>query len=499
MTPPSLKTLLGLATLPGYLSLAIETGAMVMAALAGFALRRRERLIGPAPFVMIALGFGADLIMRLMPAHSELAVSFEAVGLVLFFFGVIRLGLDLLRLLMPHGANASNIFRDLLMLLLYTVTVMLVLRATTKVDLTSLLATSAVLSVIVGLGLQETLGNIFSGLSMQLQKPFEPGDWVRYGDHLGQVVGIGWRATRLLTHTKERLEIPNVLLSKEVLINYAAAAVAEDLLIGLPTSQPPHQVKEILMAVLSSTPGVLDKPEPQVLVVGYAESAISYRMRFWMADYGIHEEARDSILSNLWYALKRNGIEIPYPTRTLLRAPAQPDSQRPQAQEQRLMGELRQVDFLRGLGDEDLGALLPNCRIHQFGPGEVLMHEGGAGDCLHILRRGQVEISARAPGGGRLHLGNLTPPAFFGEIALMTGEPRTASVIARSEVEVVELNRQAFADLFRRRPAALEEISAVMDQRLSETRERLRNAGETGERRGERGWLVSKMRELFDL
>jgi small-conductance mechanosensitive channel/CRP-like cAMP-binding protein len=499
VTPPSLKTLLGLATLPAYMSVAIEVGAMVGAALVGFALRRRERLVGPASFVLIALGFAADLTMRVMPAHSELSVSFEAAGLVLFFFGVIRLSLDLLHLLMPHGANASNIFRDLLMLVLYAVTVMLVLRATTKVDLTSLLATSAVLSVIVGLGLQETLGNIFSGLSMQLQKPFEPGDWVRYGGHLGQVVGIGWRATRLLTHTKERLEIPNLLLSKEVLINYAAGAVAEDLLIGLPTNQPPHQVKEVLMAVLSGTPGVLDKPQPQVQVVDYGESAISYRLRFWMADYGIHEEARDSILSNVWYALKRNKIEIPFPTRTLLRATSQPDGQRPQAEAQRLIEELRQVDFLRGLSDEDLAALLPNCRIHQFGPDEVLMHEGGPGDCLHILRRGQVEISARAPGGGRLHLGNLTPPAFFGEIALMTGEPRTASVIARSEVEVVELNRQAFTDLFRSRPAALEQISAVMDQRLSETRERLRTAGEPGDRRRDRGWLVSKMRELFDL
>lgn len=485
--------------MPAYLSLAIETGAMAVAALVGFALRRRERLVGPAAFVLIALGFAADLMMRLIPAHSELAVSFEAAGLVLFFFGAIRLGLDLLRLLMPHGANASNIFRDLLMLVLYAVTVMLVLRATTKVDLTSLLATSAVLSVIVGLGLQETLGNIFSGLSMQLQKPFEPGDWVRYGNHLGQVVGIGWRATRLVTHTNERLEIPNVLLSKEVLINYTAAAVAEDLRIGLTTDRPPNQVKEVLMAVLRGTPGVLATPEPHVRVVGYGESSIDYSMRFWLADYGIHEAARDSILSNVWYALKRNGIEIPFPTRTLLMGTQQSDSEQPQAQERRLLRELRQVDFLRALSDEDLAALLPNCRIHQFGPDEVLMHEGGPGDCLHILRRGEVEITARAPGGGQVHLGNLTAPAFFGEIALMTGEPRTASVIARSEVEVVELNHHAFADLFHRRPSTLDEISAVMATRLTATRERLRNASEPTDRRHDRGWLVSKMRELFDL
>jgi small-conductance mechanosensitive channel len=497
MTETSLQTVLGLAMMGPELRVPIEAGAALAAILAAFSLYRlRSRDVGPAGPLLIGAGFISDILMHLVQRSSELGLTLEALGLVLFFFGVIRLVLDLADYALPSKVRASNIFWDLILIVLYAVVLMVVLRATLRVDLTSLLATSAVISVIIGFALQDTLGNIFAGLSMQLQKPFEPGDWVHFGNYVGRVQGIGWRATRIITRDNERLEIPNNLIAKEVVVNYTAGGVADAIFVGLPYEQPPNRVKEILMRVLRHAQGVARHPEPEVTAVEYGDSAIKYRLRFYLSDYGTHETVRDTVISNVWYALRRHSVDIPFPIRTVHLHQAREDADLKAEQEQHLLMELRQVDFLNQLSDDELKMLLPNARVHQFGAGEILMHQGEIGDCFHILRRGTVEVMAQGVNGGSVHIREMNAPGFFGEISLLTGEPRNASVVARSDVEVLELNREAFSHLFRERPDSLNDISEVVARRISETRERVEAASVHDERRG-RGWLAGKMRAIF--
>ncbi len=496
MAETSLQTILSLTVLAPHVRLAVEAGLATAATLAAFALNRSDSgYVGPAGPILIGAGFMADILMHLVQRTSEVGLSLEALALVLFFFGMIRLLLDLSDYVLPSKVRASNIFWDLILIVLYAVVVMVVLRATLHVDVTSLLATSAVISVIIGFALQDTLGNIFAGLSMQLQKPFEPGDWVHFGNYLGRVQGIGWRATRLITRDNERLEIPNNLIAKDVVVNYTAGGVADAIFIGLPYEEPPNRVKEILMRVLRHAEGVSHHPEPEVMAVEYSDCAIKYRLRFWLSDYGTHEQVRDTVISNVWYALRRHSIDIPFPIRTVHLHPA-PASQDLAERQKRLIVELRQVDFLAGLSDEELEILVPNTHVHQFGAGETLMHQGEVGDYFHILRRGKVKIVANAGNGGSIHIRDLDAPAFFGEISLLTGEPRNASVVARSDVEVLELNREAFIHLFHARPDALNQVSEVVARRISETRERVQAASSTEDRRG-RNWLLDKMRSIF--
>jgi small-conductance mechanosensitive channel/CRP-like cAMP-binding protein len=498
MTETSLQTVLGLKLLSPDLRLLIEVAAALAAALAALAVRHRSRWVGPVGFVMVSAGFISDILMHVTPQPSELALVLEALGLVFFFFGVIRLLLDVADYALPVKVRASNIFWDLILILLYAVVLMVVLRATLRVDLTSLLATSAVISVIIGFALQETLGNIFAGLAMQMQKPFEPGDWIRFGSQLGRVHGIGWRATRIITRANERLEIPNNMIAKDIVVNYTSGQVADEVFVGLPYDQPPNRVKDTLLRVLRHAHGVLLHPEPEVFAVEYGDSAIKYRLRFWLSDYGPQEHIRDTIISNVWYALRRQAIEIPFPIRTVYLHQARGEEDVKAEHEHRLMAELRQVDFLQELSDEELGLLLPNSRVHQFGSGEVLMHQGEVGDYFHVLRRGTVEVVAQGSNGGSIHIRDLKAPTFFGEIALLTGEPRNASIVARSDVEVLELNREAFSHLFRARPDSLNEISEVVGKRISETRERVEAASLHSEQRGQ-SWLMAKMRKIFDV
>jgi small-conductance mechanosensitive channel/CRP-like cAMP-binding protein len=496
-TETSLQTILGLTALPQHVRLATEAGAALAGTLAAFVLYRlRSRDVGPAGPLLMGAGFVADILMHLAPRAAELAHTLEALGLVLFFFGVIRLLLDLADYLLPSKVRASNIFWDLLLIVLYAVVLMVVLRATLHVDLTSLLATSAVISVIIGFALQETLGNIFAGLAMQMQKPFEPGDWVHFGNYLGRVHGIGWRATRIVTRENETLEIPNNLIAKDVVVNYTAGGVADTIVLGLPYEQPPNRVKEIVLRVLRHAQGVSHHPEPEVAAVEYGDSAIKYKLRFWLSDYSNQEKVRDTVISNIWYALRRHSIDIPFPIHTIHLHQARGEEDVKAEEEQRLMAELRQVDFLNQLSDDELKMLLPNTHVHQFGAGEVLMHQGEVGDYFHILRRGVVEVMAQSANGGAVHIRDLNSPAFVGEISLLTGEPRNASVVARSDVEVLELNREAFSHLFRERPDSLNAVSEVVAGRISETQQALQAASVQGDRRGS-NWLVDKMRIIF--
>ena len=497
MTETSLQTVLGLAGLPLHLRFAVELSMALIATLGAFAVRKNDRYVGPAGFMLVGAGFVADVLMHLVSRTSEVGLTLEALGLVLFFFGAIRITLDVTDYLMPGKVRASNIFWDLILIVLYAVVLMVVLRATLRVDLTSLLATSAVISVIIGFALQETLGNIFAGLAMQLQKPFEPGDWIRFASHLGRVQGIGWRATRIVTRDNERLEIPNNLIAKDIVVNYTAdGSVADNIFIGLPYEQPPNRVKEVLVQVLRHAHGVAHHPEPEVFAVEYGESAIKYRLRFWLTDYGPQEQVRNAIISNVWYALRRQSIDIPFPISTVFLHQARGDQDVKAEQEHRLMAELRQVDFLAELSDDELKMLLPNTRVHQFGNGEILMHQGDLGDYFHILRRGTVEVVAQGVNGSPIHIRDLKAPTFFGEIALLTGEPRNANIVARSDVEVLELNREAFTNLFRERPESLNEVSEVVARRISETRARVEAASAHDDRRNE-NWLIAKMRAIF--
>jgi CRP-like cAMP-binding protein len=362
----------------------------------------------------------------------------------------------------------------------------------------SLLTGSAVVAAVVGFGLQETLGNIFSGLTIQMQKPFEPGDWVRSAGHLGRVRGIGWRSTTIVTRANERVEIPNALLAKDVLYNYATGHVRDEFKIGVSYGVAPNHVREVVLGLLHDVPLVLRNPPPDVLVSEFGESAIEYRVRYYMADYGDQERLRDLVMSRLWYAMRRHSIEIPFPIRTIRMDQPHADERAAADFEHELMAELRHVPTLHQLSDEELRMLVPTVVVRQFGAGEVLMRQDDEGESLCIIRSGSVEVLLRAENGSNRHVANLGPTQFFGEAALLLGEPRNATIRAVTDVEVLEMDREGFTRLFKEHPEAASQMSDVIAAREAERKEVLAAAGGHDGTRGRRVWLFAKMREIFD-
>jgi small-conductance mechanosensitive channel/CRP-like cAMP-binding protein len=469
-------------------------------ALTAFAFRRSHN-IPLRGLIMCAAGFVIDAAATpATVAGVTWARWVNATALVLVSWGVIYMLLAMADAAAHRTrTHFSTILKDLLMLLSFAVVLIAVLTEDTHVDPTPILASSAVIGVVLGFALQDSLGNIFSGLTLQMSRPFVPGDWVRSATFVGRVQGIGWRSTSVITRNNERLEIPNSDLAKQVVINYSNGAVADEIAIGLSYSTPPNYVREVIVEALHSVPGILQNPGPDVYAWEYADYSIRYRVRYWMSDFTDAERLHDTVTSALWYLLRRKSIEIPAPIRQLRMM--HDDGAQPtiEAVERNMLAELRQVDFLRPLDDEELKLLVPEVTVQKFGAGEAIVREGDQGDSLFIIRSGTVEVVATNSDGQQVHIRDLARPAFFGEIALMTGEARNATVRARTDAELLELDHDGFSELFKTHPEAAARVGEVIALRMTETHDLLANAPRNDRARNRANWLIAKMCAVFDL
>jgi small-conductance mechanosensitive channel len=178
-----------------------------------------------------------------------------------------------------------------------------------------LVTTSAVSAVVLGFALQDTLGNAFAGLAIQSEKPFNVGHWVRVGDHEGRVAEVTWRATKLRTKSGNLVVLPNNVVAKEAVVNYSEPSTPYRLVVDVGASYlvSPNTVKAAIREALRNSPLVLTAPAPDVLLLRFDDSAITYRVRFWVDDYEADDRASDQVRTSIYYAFRRHDIEIPWP------------------------------------------------------------------------------------------------------------------------------------------------------------------------------------------
>jgi len=498
MAPTPLQTMIGLDEAHHALREFVESLLIIAGLLGAFAVRRGKRSVTATTFLLLAGSVLIDAGSHYVP-NGAIGQKVAVAAFVLFMFGAIRLILEFIQWTRRNQPHFSTIGKDVLMIVLWFTVLMAVLYTDFGVQPVSILTASSVLAAVVGFALQETLGNIFSGLSLSLGHPFEPGDWIRSGTHLGRVKGIAWRATTIVTRANEKLEIPNSVIAKDTLYNYATGAVCDEISIGISYGVPPNHVREVVQTVLRDVPQIMHTRAPEVLAWSYGDFAIQYRIKYWIADYGVQEYVRDRVASSLWYALRRHSIDIPFPTRTVHVRDSTPDERADAGFERELMSDLRQVDWLRGLNEDELRMLVPSVAVRQFGAGELLIRQDEQGESMFIFRSGTAELFARTADGKTRHLGNYVRGDFTGEMALMTGEPRTASVRATTDVEVIEMDREGFTSLFKEHPDVASAISDIIAARNEDRLAKMSAGDGVNGKGGPHRWLLAKMRELFDI
>jgi small-conductance mechanosensitive channel/CRP-like cAMP-binding protein len=349
-----------------------------------------------------------------------------------------------------------------------------------ETQLKGLLAGSGVLAIILGFAGQNLFAGIIGGVSIQINRPYKVGDWLKVGDTYGEVREINWRSTRLCTNDNIYLDIPNNEMVSHQIVNlhYPTEVHAMRIRVGVEYKNPPNVVKEALYRAASTAKGVLAEPKTKIFLVDFGESACIYEIKYYMGNHAKINEINDAVRTNVWYELKRRGITIPFPIRTLQ---VERKAALPVKEEQaEALSILRGERLFECLSEEQLTHVVREARLKLFGRGEPVIEEGSAGDSMFVMLRGAANVFV-SKNGSKIHIATLGAGDCFGEMSLLTGEPRSATVRADADCYVMEIGKPVMAEVLRDAPGCLEKLSELLAQRKMETEGVLKEAGRGGE------------------
>ena len=394
---------------------------------------------------------------------------------------------------------APALLRQIVGLLVFGLAVAFLFHQILGVELTGMIATSAVLTVVIGLALQDTLGNLFSGLALHLEKTVRVGDMVRSGETFGTVEQLSWRAMRLRTLEGNVLMIPNSVASRERLEVYPRPGrpIARTMTVGLEYDQSPVPAKAALEAAAHDVAGIAPYPEPVAYLKTFEAFSIGYELRYWLEDYSRFLELDSQVRERVWYRLDREGIRIAYPVirQFQYRAGDLPVPARRSAIE----SAISSVDLFSLLSDDARSRVADGARERRFAPGETVVREGDRGSSMFIIEAGRLGVSAHGTVGESQRLAVLEAGTAFGEISLLTGDARTATVRALTEATLVEIDKSTLAPILRENPSIVGMLELTMHERRKKATDALEAAKGDMDRTEDRNPLRQRIARFFGI
>jgi small-conductance mechanosensitive channel/CRP-like cAMP-binding protein len=392
--------------------------------------------------------------------------------LLLFSFGaVLTAGLLLFDVVLARR-ELPRILRDLIHAVAYLITAAVVLTRS-DVDVTKVFTASVLTTAVIGLALQETLGNIMAGLALQLERDFEIGDWVKIDDRItGRVREVRWRATTVVTKNGDLVLVPNGVVARSLITNFSRPTTAHRqwVTIRVHFRHPPGRVRAIVEEAVRAQAFVRADPPPDCLLLDFKEDACTYGCRFWIDDFLRDEAYESAVRSAIWYALHRAGMEIPFPSMNINVTEMNQDREDRKHDEEyaRRVDALSRVDVFRALDAGKIDRLARRLRMIIYGPGEVVLRKGDPGDSLYVVRTGSVAVQLGGNGAVPREVATLSAGQFFGEMSLMTGESRAATVVAKTDCECYIVDKQSFQEVLEERPELAGIISEILLSRQVE-------------------------------
>lgn len=365
----------------------------------------------------------------------------------------------------------SNI-RDLSTLAVYLLFAMAALRFVFRVDLGSILTTTTVLTAAVALAMQTTLANIASSFYVQNDENLRMNRWISIpaSDITGEIVNVGLRYTTLRTLDNNKVLVPNNHIMQSIVRTLGASGEGEKtavhLKVGLSYDMPPERAIGMLRRILLEEEHVVREPGPSAIVSDFLDSSVEYDLKWYIDDYRNALKTRGSVLGKIWYAVSREGYAIPFPHREIIsKSAAVPFP----GEREAVLPLLRRVELLRSLDEEEIRKLSESVHVRVFGPGETVVRQGDEGESLFLVRQGTLEVRIDGTVVGKLGKGDL-----FGEMSLLTGEKRTATVSAAGEVRLVEIRKEDIEPVLRADSRLLESLSVLLAARQAANLEQMR-------------------------
>jgi len=455
--------------------------------------------LGLVPLAAFLAGMGSTL-------HRETRLLL----LVLATFGLIQVlatllfsGLGRLRVDVPR------ILQDVLVATAGLIAIF-VLAGRAGVNLSGLIATSAVLTAVIGLAFQDTLGNVVGGLALQIDDSIRVGDWIKIGDVNGRVTDIRWRYTAVETRNWETVILPNSLLVKGQVTVVGRRSgmplqVRRWVYFNVDFRYQPSEVTRIVLEAVRGVPieRVATEPRPDCIVMELGESYARYAVRYWLTEIAVDDPTDCVIRTRIFFALRRANIPLSMPAHAvfLTEDSSEHKERKTCADMGRRLAALHRVQLFDMLSDDERMHLAEHLRYAPFAAGEVMTRQGAEAHWLYMIIEGEASIRVAADGEereiARLHAGD-----FFGEMSLLTGERRSATVVALVPVECYRLDKAAFKELVVARPEVTEGLADVLAKRKEEllaARQDLDQDAAAERMRVSRTDIVGKIRSFFSL
>jgi len=438
--------------------------------------------------VLLALIGGLLVIRGLSPLPSAIALARTADAPLLRALAVVwwlvaaRMvaTLTALGLGLDARSKQARLFSDLLAGAIYLTGILIILNSVLGLPVNGLLATSGVIAIVVGLALQNTLADLFSGIAVGLEQPFHVGDRITLADHAeGIVVEMNWRSIRIQTDGEDLAIIPNSVVARSQIINRSVPTHRRGASVDIPTLslEPSDRLVELVHQAILLCPTVLQTPAPSVFLKSTGTRTTMLGVNYFVASTAALILARSEILRQ---------------TRRMYRHAGILDGVRPSST--KLLGSLR---LFESLDDAQLDKLAAGLIRHLFEPDDILFEQGSFGAALYVVQSGIFEVSdTAAPGRRRIH-GKVGPGEYLGEISMMSGGPRPVSVKALTRGSALELPKTVLEGLLRTNP----ELSAALERSVQRGLALLDrdNAARSCEPLDEHGNLLSRIRGFLGL
>ena len=478
-------------------------------------LRPELRRPGLVTLLIIALGLGGLALLsrvQLIPAHLAIAVIPRELCLLIVALGNIRIYISFVVNVLLARRAVPRILGEVAIAVSLIAFTLIRLDAV-GVNLTSIIATTTVAGAAIAFAAQSTLGNLLGGISLQLDNTCRLGDWIEIEGVTGEVVGIRWRYTSLATVNNVTIIIPNAqLMNNRVTLlgrrGDQRIPWRRPIEFGVGYEWTPGQVLAVVNAALErvTIPFVATEPKAHCICAGFDASAIKYVVYYWLTDIGSYIITDSRVRVHAYAALGRAGMEIPISRSDLYLHSARNLQQTKSGREQASrVALLHSLELFAPLTDDERQALAAQLIPTPLALGDVATKQGEPSDSLYILARGQVGIFRDADQDTpptRHRLATLSAPNYFGEMGLLTGEGRTATIAAESEVLCYQLEKRGFEAIIRARPELAEAISQTVAARQTANEATLASlsvearARATGTRASE---IVRRIRAFFGL
>ena len=361
-------------------------------------------------------------------------------------------------------SRAPKLFQDLIRLLLVVIGAAIVLSVVWRQDLGGLVAALGVGSIVLGLALQETLGNLMSGIALFFERPFSVGDFISVGDKRGRVMEVSWRSVHLRTVENNLLVLPNSALARDTITNYSQPSEQQMLRLsfGFGLDAPPNVVKSMLLEVAREIPQVLKMPEPYAVACEVLADRIRYEARLTIEDGRYLPQVIDSFTSAVWYAARRAGVALPLPHAVELQV--RDTAADPSGEQQETAALLSGAEGIRVLPDAAIARLAASCDRVLFGAGEQLLAAGEISRNVYVITAGEA-LGTYADETGKPGSIRFGAQEVLGVTSLARAQASDTQVVAVTDVAALRIPSDIVAQALHEHPALSNQFARIWQAR----------------------------------